>query len=162
MRRGKGWLVSLMVLGPALLVAPASIGVAAASTAQETRRPLVDWNCLTAGRVKPTRIVLACGDGNTVANHLRWEHWTNSGAIAVGLLKQNTCVPDCADGTFHEYPATFTLSEGVPVGEQRYFTRVTIAFTRASPAHRKVEVVKDCFDNPPSSAIPKCPADLQD
>jgi hypothetical protein len=81
--------------------------------------------------------------------------------VGAGALEQNDCKPDCADGSFESYPARFTLSETTPVGRVRFFTRVTINFTGKTPIGRKTESVKDCWDTPPTSGQPKCPANLQ-
>jgi len=124
--------------------------------------PLVDYACTVPGVAKPTTIILACGDGNAVAEQLHWQRWGTRRASGTGVVRQNDCTPDCAAGTFHVYPATFTLSEIVPANGRRYFTRVTIRFTKGVPlpGHR-VESVKDCFDHPPAPFVPRCPADLQ-
>ena len=123
---------------------------------------LVDYGCTVPGAAKPTTIILACGDGNAVAEHLRWQRWGLRSASGTGVLRQNDCIPDCAGGSFHTYPATLALSETVPAGGHRYFTRVTIRFTGAVPVPgQRVESVKDCYDHPPASYLPRCPPDLQ-
>jgi hypothetical protein len=131
------------------------------SRATVPKLALVDANCYSVGQVKPSQIVLACGDGNAVALGLTWSAWTGQGAQGVGYLKQNTCTPDCAAGVFVNYPAHFALSETVSAAGRAYFTRVTITFTGKSPIGRTSESVKDCFDTPPSAYVPRCPADLQ-
>jgi hypothetical protein len=138
---------------------PATVG--ASSTGHSTKVSLVDSNCYAKGQARPARIVLACGDGNAVAEHLTWQKWTGQSAIGRGDLRGNDCVPDCAQGTFHNYPARFTLSETVVAAGRNYFTRVTIRFTAKAPSAKRVETVKDCFDSPPSPYVPRCPSDLQ-
>jgi hypothetical protein len=123
--------------------------------------PLVDANCYSVGQVKPTQIVLACGDGNGVAQNLTWTRWDSQGALGSGDLNQNDCTPDCAEGHFVQYPATFRLSEQVTAAGRTYFTRVGITFSGATPAGKQSESVKDCFDTPPSSHVPRCPDDLR-
>jgi hypothetical protein len=151
----------LLVFCSLALTAGGSGGAATTSSTSSSKLPLVDWNCYTTGRVKPTRIVLACGDGNGVAENLTWLKWSNKVAIGKGDLNQNDCTPDCAEGTFHTYPARFLLSETVPTAGREYFTKVTITFAGKSPLGRRVEIAKDCFDNPPTTYIPRCPPDLQ-
>ena len=160
MRRWGNCLWVVVVFG--LLAADPFGGMEQASAAAHTAKlPLVDWNCISPGRVKPAQIVLACGDGNAMAEYLTWAKWDDRSATATGSLKQNDCNPDCANGSFHTYPARFTLSETVPVAGRNYFTRVTIRFAQKGPSARRSEMVKDCFDTPPARYIPRCPADLQ-
>ncbi len=149
------------VIAVALPLALTTLAGEPTSGATTTARTLVAWNCTSAGLAKPTQIILACGDGNAVAEQLHWTKWTGTKAVGAGSLRQNDCTPDCADGTFHNYPARFTLSETTPVGHVRYFARVAISFTGKTPLGRRTESVKDCWDNPPSPGQPKCPADLQ-
>jgi formate-dependent nitrite reductase cytochrome c552 subunit len=154
---------SLKALGIGALVASAAAftygsgSEARAASARSGTLPLIDWNCTSPGRVKPTSILLACGDGNARAVHLTWQQWGTRLANGRGDLTQNDCSPDCADGTFHTYPARFALSKTVPTAGQRYFTRVTVRFTDQGPSGRRREVLTDCFASPPAAFIPKCP-----
>jgi hypothetical protein len=151
------WVIAVALpLALTMLAGQSTLGAGATTTG----KPQVDWNCTAAGLVKPTQIILACGDGNAVAEQLHWTKWTGTRAVGAGFLRQNDCAPDCADGTFHNYPARFTLSETTSAGHVRYFTRVTISFTGMTPLGRKTELVKDCWANPPTPGQPKCPADL--
>jgi hypothetical protein len=127
------------------------------AAARPTKLPLIDWNCSSPGRVKPTRIVLACGDGNAVAQNLTWSKWNATSASGTGVLRQNNCVPDCAEGTFHLFTARFVLSETVTVAGRRYFTSIKVRFVGAEPGGRRTEVLTDCDVNPPTASIPRCP-----
>lgn len=134
---------------------------ASAATSHSSKQTLVDFDCLSKGGAKPAQILLACGDGNAIAEHLSWIDWDSTGATATGVLTQNDCVPNCASGTFHNYPARFVLSELVLTDGRDYFTRVTIRFKSNGPGDRRTESVKDCFDSPPAAYIPRCPSNLQ-
>jgi hypothetical protein len=149
-------LVGLIAVGSLTLTA---CGGSPAVTLPKT--PLVDANCYSVGLVKPSQIVLACGDGNGVAQNLQWSSWSSQGASGTGDLNQNNCTPDCADGHFVAYPARFRLSEKVVAAGRYYFTRVGITFSGATPAGKQSEAVKDCFDTPPSRHVPRCPKDLR-
>ena len=62
---------------------------------------LNECNVPTAGAaVMPTTIVLACADANASLVDLTWSAWTQGSATATGQYTRNTCVPDCAEGTF--------------------------------------------------------------
>jgi hypothetical protein len=146
-----------MVMVGVLLSALVSFapGVGGATT---PARPLVDAQCGAVGAVRPKEIVLACGDGNAVAEKLHWSSWKATRAKGTGRLSRNTCTPDCADGTFKSYPADFTLSDVVPTDGLTLFTSVTITFLRASPIKRRSETVPDCYVTAPKPGYPICPA----
>jgi hypothetical protein len=149
----------LLVLG--ILVVSSYVWAGPATAATKTPRlPLVDWNCYSPGKVEPTQILLACGDGNAVMKHLTWTTWTTTSATGQGVLESNDCHPSCVGGTFHTYPARFTLTETVRASGRNYFTRVTMQFTAKRPSGRKSVSVSDCFATPPKPFIPRCPADL--
>jgi len=132
-------------------------GQAADAAGHSAKLPVIDWNCASPGRVKPARIVLACGDGNAVAENLTWVKWGASSASGRGVLRQNDCTPDCADGTFHVFPAQFFLSHTASAAGREYFTSVRIRFSAAEPGGRRTEVVTDCDVSPPVAYIPRCP-----
>jgi hypothetical protein len=60
---------------------------------------------------RPTRIVLACGDGNLQLLSLRWTHWNDRAATARGVVWANDCNPFCAVGHFHRYAARVRASQ---------------------------------------------------
>jgi hypothetical protein len=154
-------LLRVVVVFSSLALSACTSGGPSTTGAAAPKLPLVDWNCLMTGQVRPARIVLACGDGNAVAENLTWLKWNSKAAVGMGKLNQNDCAPDCAQGTFHLYPARFVLSETVPAAGRPYFTRVTVTFADNNPAGQRVEMVKDCYDTPPAPYVPRCPADLQ-
>ena len=59
-------------------------------------------------------MLVACGDANSPLANLVWSTWSPDGAKATGTAMVNDCTPDCADGHFHSYPATVTLSGTYP------------------------------------------------
>ena len=150
------WLGAVIVLPPALFFGWGS-GQAADAASRSAKLPVIDWNCASPGRVKPVRIVLACGDGNAVAENLTWLKWGATSARGRGVLRQNDCTPDCANGTFHVFPAQFFLSHTVSAAGRKYFTSVKIRFSGSEPAGRRTEVLTDCDVSPPEAYIPRCP-----
>ena len=79
---------------------------------------LNECNVPTAGAaVMPTTIVLACADANASLVDLTWSAWTQGSATATGQYTRNTCVPDCAEGTFvtsrAEVRLAFPIESGV-------------------------------------------------
>jgi hypothetical protein len=67
-------------------------------------------NCVKE-HYKPTEIVLACGDGNTLLEKLHWSSWSASKAAGSGTYSVNDCTPTCVAGHFVNYPVTVTLSK---------------------------------------------------
>jgi hypothetical protein len=86
----------------------------------------VVWTgCEHRPRTRPASLVLACGDGNLYADHLRWSRWTATDAVATGVGHRNTCTPSCAAGRFRAFPIRIRLSRPVTcVTGRREFARV--------------------------------------
>lgn len=61
-------------------------------------------------RIRPNRIVIACGDGNFFIKGIRWRHWRDRVATGAGTAYANDCVPYCAAGHFHRYRILLRLS----------------------------------------------------
>ncbi len=78
--------------------------------------------------VEPLSIVLACGDGNASLTNLVWSSWTASTASATGNYIHNTCIPNCAEGTFVSVPASVELSYPIETGAGREFSTVTYSY----------------------------------
>lgn len=65
-------------------------------------RVLADCQHLSA---RPTEVILTCADANTVADHLRWEGWGQTVAVAEGRVLSRHCQPDCAPShSYDVYP----------------------------------------------------------
>jgi hypothetical protein len=88
--------------------------------------------------VKPSTFIVTCADGNILFDKLSWTSWTPGLASATGTLEENDCIPYCAAGHFHAYPALVILwgSKAVPnhPGERRY-TMLTEILTGARPRY---------------------------
>ncbi len=94
---------------------------------------LAECNLPTAGPVvQPSAIVLACGDGNASLTYLTWSSWTPTTAAATGYYRQNTCTPDCADGTFVSVPATVHLAYPIQTLAGKEFA--SVSYTYANPS----------------------------
>jgi hypothetical protein len=150
-------LVPLAVLAGALVFG----ATAPAGATSRHATPLVDAGCFSPGVAKPTKITLACADGNAVLEHLHWSAWGSQTAQGSGVMDQNDCTPDCAAGVFKTYPVKVALSRPVPADGRRYFVVVKVNFTsKATPAGKRTESMSDCFVNPPKAYVPRCPANL--
>lgn len=93
---------------PAARAASATVSVQQAAVRRPVHRPvLVD--CFWHARVQPKDFVLACGDGNSLLDSLRWSSWGVHSATAQGVNWVNDCKPYCAVGKFHPYRVTVRL-----------------------------------------------------
>src|ERR1017187_8315618 len=87
---------------------PARPGSAASSPTAAAS--IVVFDCLEQARVEPASFILTCADANSVLARLSWINWTAGQATATGVHELNDCAPDCAMGTFHDYPVVVTLA----------------------------------------------------
>lgn len=123
-RRG---VLGVVVAGAAATAAVAASGVGLASTGAPAAKSVVIVNCLDKGQVKPSRYIIACGDGNDYLTGLHWVSWKNV-AFGSGTEHLNDCNPSCAQGTIYTYPVLVTLwrAEARPGHPgTRYFSRLT-------------------------------------
>jgi len=94
---------------------------------------LNECNVPTAERgVRPTTIVLACGDGNALLSDLIWTSWTSSSATATGQYVRNTCIPSCAQGTFVMSAALIRLAYPIQTGVGPQFASVSYVYENPS------------------------------
>jgi hypothetical protein len=85
-------------------------------------------------KVKPSSIVLACADNGIGVQDLAWSNWTTTTATGTGKVWENTCTPNCAQGTFGYYPATITLSGVVNTPSNGYlFSQLTALYQSTGP-----------------------------
>lgn len=80
----------------------------------------------------PVSLILTCADGGITMIDIVWSTWTASSARGAGSLRENSCTPTCAQGTFVNHPATITLSAPTPFDGTTLFTRASIRSRDAS------------------------------
>ena len=73
------------------------------------------FDCLDHAEVEPADYILTCADANSVLARLVWTSWTARQAVATGVDELNDCTPDCAAGTFRNYPVVVTFWRSQPV-----------------------------------------------
>jgi len=127
----------------AVLAATAACGIAAgamaAIPAAQAARPsagrVVIVTCAGKGVTSPSTYIIACADANDYLKGLNWSSW---GVPASGFGKDviNDCIPTCVAGKFHSYRVKVSLWRPEPWrhhGHLRYFSRMTLTYTRAIP-----------------------------
>ena len=83
--------------------------------------------------VRPSSIIVACADANLGAKDLTWSAWTSTAAKASGVVYENDCTPDCAQGVFKDYPASITLSDVRSTPDGPAFTVLRASYRDARP-----------------------------
>jgi len=90
-------------------------------------------NVSYGGKVEPVQWSSGCLGGSVNLDQLRWKDWGAPAAVATGIVRYNTCEPDCAGGSVYDYPAELRTESikqcASPLGPQRYYTRFTITVT---------------------------------
>jgi hypothetical protein len=132
----------LTVTGLALMLTPLAPTQAAHATPRLTSVRMVVFDCpAQPALVRPTTLIVTCADGGVQFDKLAWTSWTPRLASAAGALEENDCIPYCAAGHFHAYPALVILWGNQAVknhpGEHRY-TMMTTILTGARPSHAPV------------------------
>jgi hypothetical protein len=96
-------------------------------------RQTVIVNCLGKQQVRPSTVVLACADYNSLIDKITWTSWTTRLASGTGTLVQNDCIPYCAAGHFHRYPVLVILWANTPYGAGQRYTEITEILPGARP-----------------------------
>lgn len=101
--------------------------------------------------LRPTRIGVACGDGNYQLVEARYEHWGTDRAVGRAVALTNTCQPNCAQGRFVRVPVRFTLDRERVVYGIPTFTRLTVVDARTGRPMLTTPLLPfDCSVEPPS------------
>lgn len=117
--------------GPVSQASVSAPGSLSPSAPTATATPVRVYVCETA--YKPSRVLVACGDGNARVVGLRWSVWTSTHAVGSGTWQQNDCQPDCARGRFHDFPVRLDLDHPMRGQGTVIFGDVTASFPRAAP-----------------------------
>jgi hypothetical protein len=121
----------------AALLACAGMLVGAASASADPRfhggRVYVAAKACGGKQYRPATIVLACGDGGLFATDIRYRSYGGARAVATAQLHTHSCVPNCAESTFHAFPGTITLADVVRCEGVLYYSRARYRFTDGGP-----------------------------
>jgi hypothetical protein len=67
--------------------------------------------CTGPGQMRARPMVVTVSvDGSLYVAAITWRGWGTGNATGTGTAHADNCKPNCAQGTFHEYPATITLT----------------------------------------------------
>jgi hypothetical protein len=126
---------------PAVAVATALLALPASTVAARAERVyLPGCNAGAPNQYKPKQIIVFCADSSEVLEKLKWQDWNGTKAHARGTASINDCEPNCAGGTFHDYPVKVTLFRPKSCTSGKLWSRMDITFTGALPTpgtHRR-------------------------
>jgi len=98
------------------------------------------FDCVKKAAVlRPSELLVACGDGGVDARTISWQTWNPDTATASATIYANDCDPTCAAGAVHDFPAELTLGEPHDIGGTVYYSRLTVRYLGASPSGQPTE-----------------------
>lgn len=128
-------LATLVLLGPLIGVATAS--AVQAQTGQvvgSKTAPAVEDCGLSAPKLKPASLTIACADANTLVDAIHWSSWTSTSATGTGTFTWNTCVPNCAASkTWDKASSTVKLERPVRTSLGWLFEELVVHVTGKVP-----------------------------
>jgi hypothetical protein len=88
----------------------------------------------TKSQIKPSEIILFCGDDGAYVNHIVWSTFGGLAAHGSGTYAFNPCKPDCAAGKFKTYSVKFTASQARPCWDRRDdYRKLELVFEAGAP-----------------------------
>jgi hypothetical protein len=84
--------------------------------------------CIVRAQMKTLpREILTSADGSFYVNGIIWRGWGTGIVTGTGTTHANNCKPNCARGTYHEYPATIMLTGPKPWRSDMAYTREMVS-----------------------------------
>jgi len=68
----------------------------------------------TKSQVKPSDVILFCGDDGAYVNHIHWSSFGGATARGSGTYAFNPCKPDCAASKYKTYSVKLVVSQAKP------------------------------------------------
>jgi hypothetical protein len=65
-------------------------------------------------QVKPSTIILFCGDDGAYVNHIHWSSFGGATSRGSGIYAFNPCKPDCAASKYKTYSVRLVASQAKP------------------------------------------------
>jgi hypothetical protein len=88
----------------------------------------------TKSQVKPSEIILFCGDDGAYVNHIRWSTFGGATAHGSGTYAFNPCKPNCAASKYKSYSVRFTASAAKPCWDSRDdYRKLELIFAAGAP-----------------------------
>jgi hypothetical protein len=119
---------SKALVGAGAVLVTAALAVSLfASQQSKTLNPgqVLTWDCETA-QYKPESITITCADGGIFVEMIQWSTWSHEGATGTGMLSENLCEPNCAQGKRVAAPVKLTLSNLTELKGKHYLRTLDI------------------------------------
>ena len=91
----------------------------------------------TGGEIRPRTVYFGAG-GSLFVRGLIWASWNKAGASGRGIRWADSCVPDCAAGSYVRSAAEITLRRVRDHDSQPFFSAMTIAWSASGTLHREI------------------------
>jgi hypothetical protein len=134
------------MLRAALVSAIVTLVLVAGATAAGP--PRLVGNCVDA-TVRPSTVILFCGDAGGEIDHIRWLDWGSAVAVGNGTIAVNPCTPDCASTPSSRWVrakvVVLASHLGSCRGGVRAYQRLTYAFPGNGPVPPKLLRSSDAF-----------------
>ena len=95
---------------PAAAAATTAQSTTERTQAQQQDANAVIYDCDSQASQRPDTLILTCADNSETLEDLSWTNWGAPTAKATGQLGEDSCDPDCADGTATQYAVTVTVT----------------------------------------------------
>jgi hypothetical protein len=84
--------------------------------------------CTARGQMKARPVMMTTsGDGSLYVTGITWRDWATGTAAGAGTAHADDCTPNCAQGTYREFPATITLTSPRPWRGDMAYSRETVS-----------------------------------
>ncbi|WP_375502024.1 hypothetical protein [uncultured Jatrophihabitans sp.] len=87
-------------------------------------------------KIRP-KVSSLSGDGSDGLRNLRWSRWTIKNAYGRGIEGIDDCNPDCADGSFSNYPVKIHAYTPRYLRCGVFFSKIKFTYTRRVPNGEK-------------------------
>ncbi|HEY2603517.1 MAG TPA: hypothetical protein VGI67_18315 [Thermoleophilaceae bacterium] len=123
------------------LLSAAALAASAPSTGAAVARTKVPRDCIHEA-FKPSRLLIACGDGSLYMTGMHWSSWGRKTAVGTGTAHLNDCIPFCAMGHFRKYAAKIKLSSAHFCRKEHatQFRRLRLTWVNGTPPNAPAKI----------------------
>ncbi|MBO3143360.1 hypothetical protein [Dermatophilus congolensis] len=82
---------------------------------------------------RPSSFTLACADSNSALDSVKWDNWGDTQATGSAVLRENSCVPNCAEGKPVSYPVRIKATGALTANGAGAYTSIEITYTDKVP-----------------------------
>jgi hypothetical protein len=131
-----GIAIAVIVLAGLAAAALLRSGASGASPARPVAYGFDGHEGWAGGEVRPRSVYFGAG-GSLFVRGLSWASWSQADASGRGIRWADSCVPNCAAGSYVRSAATITLSHVRDHDGQPFFSAMTIAWSADGTLHQQ-------------------------